>query len=423
MKHTLRIASLALGFGLLASLPAACTNEESALGLGLSSEATPYNAKFDTLYANHAVSLRDDQYSTGGFDYNIVGNYTDATFGSVSSELYMQVALASTSGSINLDSVKVDTVKYPVVIDSVVLTLIPTALFPDPNSDYRFLFEVTQLADTVATADTIYRASSTIAPDSDRKLYQGVIQVSPGTKAIRMKLNGNATEMIQYAGSNADFVAHAKGMRLRIVSGYHDEGMVTLDFAATSTCLTAYYHYGPKPYTDSYQFSLAHHFMHYWHDYSATGVAVGSDSINGTNRLYIEPLAGYRLKVDFDSALTAFRTAHPSAVVHRARLMLPLAEGDWTPYPDRLVATYQSDATGKESYINDYALTGVDGYCDSTARLYAINMPRHMQSLLRSGHGGSLYLSINSRRNAANRAVLRGYRTSNPLKLAIVYTE
>lgn len=424
MNRPTQIAICTMALLLLWTIPTGCSDEDNAIGIGIASEETLYNAKYDTLYADVARSLRDSMLSTGGNDYNIVGNYTDGTFGSVSAEIYTQVALPSESSSINLEVIKVDSVEYPITIDSVVLTLTKKTLYPDANAGYRFLFEVAQLAEAVSSEDTMYRANSTIAVEPGHTLYCAVREVTASTKTIRMKLGDQAIQMVKYAGDNAGLVAHAKGLRIRIVGGHYDDGMLTTDFAATSTRLTAYYRYGSGATdTSHYDFSLSHPFMHYWHNYSAAGVEVGADSVEGTSRLYLEPLAGYRIKVGFDSTLAVFRTNHPKAVIHRAELLLPISTGDWGTKPDRIVATYKPTATGTESYINDYLLTGVDGYCDTANNVYRLNMPRHLQSLLRSGIDRGTYLNINARRSDAARIVLNGSRGNDRLKLAIVYTE
>ena len=412
MSRLFRRSLLAATAALLAVLPVGCTEEESDLGLGLANRGTLYNARTATLQANLAYSQRDSALATGGSDYNIVGNYSDPTFGTVGAEIYTQVALPSRTSTINFDSV---------TVDSVVLTLVRENLYPTDSVSYNFHFEVMQLAEAVSAEDSAYRAYSTLPVNPARRLFDSTLSIGQGDSVIRLRLGGDVATMLNYTGDNTGFVDFVKGLRLRLDPTRSDPGMLTLNFAATNTRLTAHYHYGNENDTSHYDFSLSHPFMHFSHDYA--GTALGADSIDGSALLYLEPLGGYRLRVVFDSALAAFRTAHPRAVVHNAEMLLPVAEGDWGERPDRIVATYTPAATGREGYINDYLLGGVDGYYHAADSAYHLLLPRHVQGLLRSGIDLGTILNINSRRSSAARIVLNGNRADKPVCITLVYTE
>lgn len=414
MKHFPTPLPIAL-LTLLCLLATSCVDKETDLGANLAGDGARYEGIDTTLYADAAYSFRDTALQTGGYVYNIIGNYSDATFGKVNSELYTQVALPSRTSTIDFESV---------VIDSVVLTLVKDELYPDSTGTYNFHFEVRRLAEAVSSDDSIYRMSSTLPLGSEGPYFDQVVTVAATDTVVRLRMSNDIVDMLRYTGDNDGFVAHAKGLRIRIVGESSDLGMLTIDFSATKTRLTAYYRYNivdDTTYESSdYDFLLAHRFMHYDHDYSSA--TVGADQEDGTNRLYLEPLGGYSVRVSFDRALSAFREAHPRAVIHHAELLMPLAEGDYGTVPQRIVA-YKAVASGTEPYIADYLLAGVDGYYHSDANQYRLRVTQHVQGLLRDGIDRGTTLVINSRRSTATRTVLNGATAYNRFKIALVYSE
>ena len=105
---------------LLFLLPAACTEKESDLGLDLQDPFSLYDGIRDTAYMT-GCTIFDDSLWTAGYQYGIFGDYEDDVFGSVTSVIYSQITISSTTG-INLTD--------DVIIDSVVMTLVIDSLYP-----------------------------------------------------------------------------------------------------------------------------------------------------------------------------------------------------------------------------------------------------------------------------------------------------
>ena len=85
--------------------------------------------------------------------FSVIPQPNDVTFGKVSSWLYTQIALPPNTNDIAFD--------HSLVMDSVVLTLAKTQLFPDSSRTYNFHFEVVQLAEALKS-DTSFYATSTL---------------------------------------------------------------------------------------------------------------------------------------------------------------------------------------------------------------------------------------------------------------------
>ena len=402
MRHALHTAALLLALCTLA----ACSDEESDFGANIMGDGTIYNAKSYTMYADTAYSLRDDSLITSGNTQIMIGNYSDATFGTVSAQFFSQITLPSTNQTINFSEV---------TIDSVVLSLAIDSLFPDMSRTYSLRFEVMHLAEPISS-DSTYYAFSSIPVEAGGTLYNGVKQVSGSDNVVSMVLGGQINSILSLTADRDAFAEQTKGLRISITAASSDAGMVTVNLAATDTRIRTYYRYGED--TAYYDFSISNgqHFSHYEHNYSGT-VMNGQHGVDGANRLYMDPLGGYNAVVSFDRALRAFRAEHPFAVVHRAELIMPMATEANGKAPRRLVATNGT------RYITDYISSGVDGYNDATNSRYRLRMPLHLQEMLRNGYDNGTHLLIDSRGSVAERTILNGYNESDKPRIELDYTE
>lgn len=418
IRTTLLLALAAL----LPLFTTGCTDEESELGLGLNDPNTIYNGHHHTLYANDAYSLTDDSLLTSGYSFGIIGIYNDPTFGKVTSELYTQIALAENTNSINFDEV---------IIDSVVLSLVKERLYPDSTATYNFHFEVKQLSQAIET-DSAYYASDSIPVDEGATFFDNSVSVGYADTVVSLKLSGSINSVLSQRASAEDFIQLTKGLRIRMLPD-SDNGMLGINFAATKTCITVYYTYAGNPESDSntYVFPLngsTVHFNHFTHDYTGT-VFAGTDSLGGAQTLYLEPLAGHKVHVSFDSAVRAFHEAHPMAVVHHAEMLLPNTDPASDDMPDRVLALTRN-ASGDEVYINDlidlYTAAGYDGQYNGDDRRYRLRVTQHLQGMLRNGGDNGTTLVLNSRRSSALHAIIGGYWASNAdnrIRIELVYTE
>lgn len=417
MKKLFRVALAAL----LLVPAAACTDKETEIGLNLVDSTTLYDGKTHTLYANAAYSLRDDSLATSNYSFGIIGNYTDPLFGKVSSELYTQVAIASGMNTIDFDEV---------TIDSVVLCLTVDALFPDTASDrvYNFHFKVEQL-DEAVMSDTIYYSNRQLPVKPGAVFFDATVNVTPQDSVVYLKMNSSINDVLKYNGTSEEFLEHVKGLKVSILDDA-SEGMLGISFAATKTCLRAHYHLAVSTGETTwsvYEFLVgtgAAHFTHFSHDYTGT-MFDGNDSIDGSQLLYLEPMAGYNARLSFDADLRAFHEAHPLAVVHHAELLMPLAAAAPAEHPEKLVALAVGDSTDVaiDDYIDRYTYSGFDGTYDAVRDLYRIRITQHLQGLLRSGADPGMSVVLDARRSSGQRTVICGPQAATPVKIVLVYTE
>lgn len=416
-----RLFYLAVALGMLVPTTlTSCTDEESALGMDLADTSMLFKENTDTLYADNAWTEFEDSLLTSNYSFGIIGNYTDPTFGKVSSVLYTQIALPSNANNISLDN--------SLTIDSVILTLTKSQLFPDTGRVYNLHFEVKQLAEPLLS-DTSFYAENTLPVNEGVVFFDDDVRVSNSDTVIRLVMKPAIYPVLHRTATAEEFIENTKGLRVRITTA-GDEGMVSIDFSSSTTCLRTYYHYqyGDDTSSGFYTFLMGagtSHFTHFEHNYSGTPFASGNH-VPGALRLYLEPMGGQRIRMSFDRDLQAFRAAHPWAVIHHAELIMPLAPESPVQHPDQIL-TLGKGADGSDVYIDDlidlYTLSGYDGNLHEDGNYYRMRVTQHLQGLLREGEDRGIMLLLNSRRNAAQRAIFNGTTTANRPRIIFVYSE
>ena len=408
-------------FALLA--PVACTEDPTDLGVDLQDPFTLFDGTRDTAYVA-ACTIFDDSMWTADYNFCIFGDYADPLFGSARAVTYSQIAVAGANG-INLSD--------EVVIDSVVMTLVIDTLYPAvPDSTPVHLhITINQLAEPMKDSGyRVYYASESLEEsnvcffDDDVTFY---------SDSLNLRMRESIYPVLKQNCSTEDFLKIVKGFSLKLAEG--SNRMVTVDFSASETRLTLYYH---TPMVESliYTFvinSETGHCMHFNHDYSGTVLAPiadgTADSLEGSQSLYLEPLGGTRVRLNLQPFLNSFRKAHPWAVVHYAELQLPVSDVDDTKRPLRLLAGRNhaqgpmTMVTDADFTVNPYTYGGFGGYYNKEKGYYRMRVTRHLQELLRSGVDYGTELYIDARRSTAYRTVLNGTSTANPVKVVFVYSE
>lgn len=423
LKHIL-LLTLVLATSAFCS---SCNEEESAIGMGLQDPATLYAGTNDTLYGS-AMTLLDDSLMTTNYSLGLLGYVSDNVFGTADASIYTQIACTSESGINYANS----------TIDSVVLSITVNEFTSNVSRGAVPLhFQVTPLLSPIST-DHLYYSTDTIATDT-KHFFNGTVYVTPNkdTTTIRLCLNSRANALFEgKTYTKAEFMAAVNGIRIRLVDN-RQPVMMTVNFAAQNTKLTVYRQYHESDTTsealqDGFSISTgARHFNHYRHRYIgdlATFNTNRKDSVNGSQHLYLDPMGGTRIKLDFDSCIKAFHTAHPNAVIHYAELLLPVSDDSpASAPPDDLLAFRCGIDTTSYVYdmIDPYSSAGFDGTCHqgSTNKYYRLRITQHLQKLLRDGKDYGTLLVINSRRASAKRAVINGYAHNNPPRIAFVYSE
>lgn len=409
-------------FSLFTVFTVSCSTEQTDLGVDLQDPFTLYHGIRDTAYVE-AWTMLDDSLSTVGYSAGVFGNARYDGLGSVEAVLYSQISISNSTGIALSDEV---------TIDSVVMTLVIDTLYPAlPPSSHKTIHVVMKKLSETLQADSNYQASSSLR-ESDTVFFDGDVDLVYGTDSIRMVLDESIHPVLKQTCSREDFIAQAKGFSLRLSDGANC--LVTVNLAATATRITLHYH-TPTAEGMKYNFvtnSSSIQFMHYQHDYSGTplaSLADGTDSLAGTSRLYLLPLAGTKVRLNMQAFLDKFRFAHPTATIHHAELLLPTAPDSDTSRAVRITALKRS-ASGSSAYVTDanvltnpYTYNGFDGYYHKDKGYYRLRVTQHLQELLREGKDYGTDLIVDARRSTAFPAVINGTSESNPILIQFIYTE
>lgn len=424
IHHTFHTNKLFFPLGvLLFLLPVACTEHESDLGVDLQDPFSLYNGIRDTAYMT-GCTIYDDSLWTAGYNYGIFGDYEDDVFGRVKAVTYSQIAISSSTG-INLTD--------DVTIDSVVMTLVIDTLYPvvPDSTPVPLHIIINQLAEPLK--DSSYRASysSQSMEESSVCFFDGTVTYYADSLNLRMR--EDIYPVLRQNCSTSEFAERVKGFSLKLAD--HSNKMVTVDFTATSTRLTLYYH---TSNSDSLRYVFvinndAGHSMYFQHDYTGKVIAPianhTADSLEGSQLLYLEPLGGTRLRLNLQTFLDDFRSQHPWAVIHYAELILPVNDMADTQPPVRIMANrVLADGTTElvtdaDFLTNAYSYAGFDGYYNKDKKQYRLRVTRHLQELLRKGKDYGTDLYIDARRTSAFRTIFNGTATANPVRIDFVYTE
>ncbi len=402
----------------------ACNEEESNIGMGLQDPATLFDGERDTVYNLSPFTFYDDSLRTAGYTGAVIGCYQDAVMGYVRASYYTQI--------FHKDGIELD---ENCIIDSAILSLVLADLYPYESDSITLRFQVDQLQEAPLT-DSAYHAFDSIAVGSNR-FFDGEITVAGSdTMTVELPLDDSFGALLQNTSlSSTELIDHLKGLRIAMPANGTPR-LATINLSAAKTKITLYYRYQMDDTTSARTLDLqigvnATHFSHYVHDYNGTVLAPFSnnpkDSIDGTQRLYLEPLGGTYIRVNMKEWVDDFRTKHPHATINYAVLKFPVASDDTdTLFPSRLYA-YKRYADGTSITVPDLTdgiTYGVyDGGFNANEKCYRIRLTQHVQKMLLSGNDFGTDIYLEGRRTSPRRVILNGTEAVDKPRLEIVYNE
>ena len=425
-------SGLALLMGLCAFT--ACTNEDTDMGLNLNDPTAVYNGTLCDTLSIEAYTCREDSMTTSNYLNGVIGVLQNSVFGKTEAVIYTQAAL-STTGGINFTSD---------VIDSVVLSLAITDFFSTDTKDSNYVYtarmRVIPLADDMYVDSTYYACSDV---QCLRMIYfDSVVRIKVTDTAVHLKLNSGIRSIFDnksYA-NNEEFQSALHGLKIILEpeGADADNMMMTINYAAAYTGLAVHYHSDndtlPLNYTFVFSGTSAAHFNGYRHTNYASPLSVFNtnvkDSVQGSRKLYLQPLGGTFLKMRFPT-LKQWSAQHPNAVVHHAQIILPVAdESAALGEKAQRVLCYKYQSDGKVTLIPDMmdALLsgGFDGNYDKTKNQYRMRVSRQIQQAVSNpANDYGLAVYIDARRTSAKQVILGGTDKTLPnhVKLEIIYTE
>lgn len=383
-----------------------------------------------------AHTIREDSVLTDERVLHILGSHNDPIFGLTTASIYTQLVL---------ESVDPDFGTNP-VIDSVVLSLAYAGYYADimklgGEQSFSVHRVIQSISDSLYSDDTReyhklpLGTYSGLIDTRDSVLINGINQ----PPQMRIKLdNSFGTELLNSASvmsSDSLFLQTFKGLYITPSTQNLLPGMGSLLYISPSspyTKMTMYYHNADTTALQEFDFvirSSTERFTSFTHDYS-TAVDITAqlaDSTLGSDKLYLQAMAGLKVKITFPY-LNNLVTNGREIAINKAELILPVSSGTTARLsPPSRVMLVKKGSDGKDKFIDDIIYESGDffgGYYNSPDKEFKFNFPRHFQSLLKdTASDKSLYLIAINAGSTANRCVLNGTGNANkPLKLRLTYT-
>lgn len=388
----------------------------------------------DTITIN-AFTVEEDSLLTSNTNFHILGTHNDPVFGLSSSSFYSQFVL---------ESVDPDFGTNP-QIDSVVLSLAYAGYYADiMKLGGVQSFSVHRLTEDIG--DSLYSNDELDYHKMPLGTYTGLVDTRDSVSIsginlppqMRIKLNNSfGTELLNstsFMSSDSTFLDVFKGFFITPTTQSLLTGMGSLIYISPSsayTKLTMYYH-NDDTINQEFDFLVTantQRFNHFTHNYSEVAYisAQLADSTLGSERLYLQAMAGLKVKITFPY-LDNFLADGQKIAINKAELVFPVAENTYERLspPSRAIIVKRG-TDGKDKLLDDAIYESSDffgGYFNSTKEEFVFNIPRYIQGLMKDPTADkSIYLRVTGAAASANRCVINGTQnTDKPLKLLLTYT-
>ncbi len=426
MQNSFRIIFLIFLFPVFFT---ACTDEESELGLNLQDpNSLLYTA--DTTLRATAYTFLHDSLKTSSVGTHLLGFYKDQTFGQVSASIFSQISLQDSKGF---------ELQGAYTLDSLVLTMVFSGIYPANQNSKSLHIQVYQLSEDMST-DATYYATSTVAYGST-PLFDGNVTFNSTDSVkmgginyppqIRMRLSNDFMNKIgtRKFDSNEDFIKFVKGLYIKVVPDGSAGTVGYFNLASTYSGMSLYYKASGGEAT-VYNFifdSKSAHFEHIEHNYAGTALSTFNsnrkDSIDGSSKLYLEALGGTYFKFYLPD-LAALKNQRYS--INHATLVIPVSSETPDSDPPQTIVCLMNTSTGGTSSILDMTSDGsvVSISYDASRKQYRIPLARYVQNIL-NGHNNDFGVNVyvTAATTTANRVVLNGTNVSDPVRLEIIFTK
>lgn len=431
-----------------------CVDEDSMLGMGLVDQSDMLNIKkYDDFDISAYIYHEGDSLKTSNSRYMTLGSYKDNVFGEITTSIYTQVSLSSTT--MDFSSY---TQGQANEADSIVLTIAYNGMFvKDTNMKEKDMkievFELSQGFDT-----NVYFTNSRLEYNPSPIISQ-TIKVSPKESVLimgdslvphlRVNLGNGFLNQIVSSGSfsdNESFLNFFKGIYIKLTPISGEADMIAyLDMFSSYSGIMLYYQ-DNNDKTQKYNFIFdqnSKRFTHIDYDFTQSKISAfsavlksGSDSISANDtigdrsKIYLATLGISRAKLDIKDLMQWYTDSTQSlGMFNQAMLVIPVDEQYIATYgtnniPKRIIC-YRKNIEGQFVYINDaFTSESYLGTYDEASRSYKMRITSHLQNYLNTNISSSeIYLIPDSRTSSANRVVLNGPKHSTkPAKIEIIYS-
>jgi|1048.fasta_scaffold00491_4 hypothetical protein len=379
------------------------------------------------------------------FDYFPCGRINDADFGTTTAEIFSQITLSG--GSFDFENARFDSAFLILPYDVNGFygdTLIPQNL------------RIYQLADTIANSKRYLATDSILVGDEiasintflprPRTPEKILDTAATAIKAPHLKVPlssafGSFLLSVDSSTMTSDFAFWrlSKGIKLVVTPSADPGAMVAFDLNS-SNCFIRMYYTVDDTVSRTYRYNLkgsatatSNKFLRFAHDYTGSK-ALATIGVTNPERMYMQGLAGIRMKVEFPTA-----AGLENIVVNKAELELNALDDPFFPVAGQLLAFDKtSDTTYIETPDVTYAFTVSNGNytlfggkpqpTTTGVKKYQLTLTKQFQDFVDATDNDpskrTIYLSIAPQVLTAGRTVFYGANDPNyPVKLRLKYTK
>lgn len=412
-----------------------CKKEPQELGLDLV-ENNPLEVAFSDTTSVVAYSQREDSIRTDETSVALLGNMFDPVFGKTTAIVFTQISLSSASPDFGTNP----------QCDSLVFSLQYTGYYGDTTTPQTFRFyEITEqmyldssyYSNELLAYDPVALENHTFAPRPTDSVLVDTTKFEPHLRFVMNPALGNLilTAPESALDSNVSFREYFKGLAIvpdDVASGPGRGALLYFNFYANISRINLYYHNDEE---DSlvYRLSLNStsnarfvHFDHHGYE-DASDIfrqqTIMGDTTLGQNQVYIQPMAGVKVKIEFPTLLNWVK--ENNIAVNEAQLIFYNQEPEgYYPAPVRL-ALYKLNDDGTLGFLIDQSEgdTYFDGLYSGNRYRFRIN--RYMQQVFNGDESNNgLYLFPSGASISASRVVLNGSQSvADKITLQLIYTK
>ncbi len=416
-------------FMIVSFLLAGCDYGDESLGKNLiPGSYSVYSRNHTDSLSIQSFTFTDEKIRVDHPAYNYVGSFNDPLFGRTDGSFAAQFRLASNPDydpTSQLDSLVLRLSYKRIYGDTAtVQTLKVYELAGDMDYEAKYLssFQLKSLAapSPIGSASFIPKFRTDSA-QTDTTIQYIRFKLDPALGNRLLKLD--SLKMI----SNEEFLKYFKGLYVEAAPSGRKGTLVGLSAAGSGIGL--YYHTATK---DSLFFSYnvssnSANVAAFSHDYSKSIFRpyLNQELIEDT-LVFVQPTGGTKVKINIPS-LNKWKDS-TQYVISKASLVFfaDTLVSDFRRYqiPYSLYLKFM-DSTGTEVFPKDSNLSSsyYGGYYDATSASYSFNITRHLEQIIkREVETTSFFLVPSDRHGSPYRVVLKGAKSSKPMRLIIKYS-
>ncbi len=418
-----------------------CNEESGPLGTDIIPSDDQALVIVDTIKNIGAYTIKEDaircdeDINSTARDYNLVGSYVDAEFGTTTAGFFTQVRLSKNSVNLGDD----------LNIDSLVLYLDVKGHYGDSLQAYKQTLSVYQLTDSISK-DEEYESDIDVAGyyNESEPLWQKTYAPA-GDSVLALKLDADPFfDILNDTNNLIDndiFTALVKGLYIKTEAVDFGGSIRYFDLLSEQSKLTLYYQSGeetggvvPASKQKTFDFLINDNCARinlFTHDYSTATSNIESvmnDTATIHDLLYVQGLGGVKVKLDLANLLT-WRDSM-NYIITRAELVVPVLEDSFSEYAPPSILSLLFDTDESNVYLPDQYHNGVlysdyfGGIYSASEHTYTFNIAQYMQQIIVGETTNTdLELGIYPREKPVltNRTILKSPSLDGGLSIKITY--